>query len=32
MNDGSLLIISCDGGRSWAIGSGAGTGDNIINC
>jgi len=32
MNDGSLLIISCDGGNSWAIGSGAGTGDNIINC
>jgi len=32
MNDGSLLAISCDGGSSWAIGSGAGTGDNIIKC
>ena len=29
MNDGSLLTISCDGESSWAIGSGAGTGDNI---
>jgi len=26
------LTISCDGESSWAIGSGAGTGDNIINC
>jgi len=26
------LAIGCDGESSWAIGSGAGTGDNIINC